>query len=382
MEVLPKLYKLSKTGSVQEWEIKVIERDNGTVNIVTSHGQKDGKLQIEQREVVGKNAGRSNETSAFQQGTKEARKKWLDKKKSGYREDHKEVNKITVLPMLAKRYDESFHKINVPYAIQPKLDGMRALVFTQNGSGSGSGVKIISRLGNSIDTVPHINAEIEKLGILNNGSYYLDGELYTTEYPFEDLVGLLKSETINEDKAEKLRHVKFYAFDLFDLKRPKLTFIERFKILQGLFNKNPSTMVLVETKIGKVLSDDIANKVRDRYLKRGYEGVMFRNLKSVYAINKRSSDLIKHKKTLDSEFEIVNFEEGKGRDIGTPIFILKTMKGDQFKARPTGTIESRRKMFEQANKLIGLLATVEYQELSQKGVPRFPVLVRIRKTME
>jgi DNA ligase 1 len=378
MEVLPKLYKLSKTGSVQEWEIKVVERDDGTVNMVTTHGQKDGKMQTEQREIKGKNAGRSNETTPFKQGVQEARKKWEDKKKSGYHEDADNVSEVTVLPMLAKRYDESSHKIEVPYAIQPKLDGMRALIYLD----SKGVVKIISRLGNSIDTVPHINNEIQKLDLLKKG-LYLDGELYTTEYPFEELVGLLKSGTVGEDKAAKLKYVKFYAFDYFDLGNLKMKFIDRFKILREMIEKKkPQTMILVETKIGKVLSDTVSNKVRDQYLKRGYEGVMFRNLKSVYAVNKRSSDLIKHKKTLDAEFEITGFEEGKGRDKGTAIFLLKTAKGDEFKARPTGTIEDRQKMFERAEKLVGKMATVEYQELSQKGVPRFPVLVRIRETME
>lgn len=382
MEIFPKLYKLSKTGSVQEWEIKVVENDDSTTHIVTTHGQKDGKMQIERREVEGKNTGRANETTSFQQGVQEARKKWEDKKKSGYQEDLTDVSNVTVLPMLAKRYDEAGHKIEIPYIIQPKLDGMRALVFPVGAQvpGSSHQVKIISRLGNSIDTVPHINAEIQKLGILKKGDY-LDGELYTTEYPFEDLVGLLKTGTVGEDKAAKLKHVKFHAFDYFNTSDPSMKFIDRFKKLKSMV-KNAKTIVLVETKIGKVLSDGIANKVRDQYLKRGYEGVMFRNLKSVYAVNKRSSDLIKHKKTLDAEFEIVDYEEGKGRDKDTPIFWLKTAKGDKFKARPTGTLENRRKMFEQADKLVGKMATVEYQELSQKGIPRFPVLVKIRETME
>lgn len=280
--------------------------------------------------------------------------------------------------MLAKKYDECKHCIQVPYAVQPKFDGMRAFVYSDRGK-----VFVMSRLGNIINTVPHINEELQQLKILKPG-VYLDGELFTFDFPFEELVGLLKTvENVTEAKQDKLRHVRFFVFDMLDTNNPKMVFKDRFKHAADLLaGVKPKTIELVETKVANVLSDQIAIKVRDRYIKRGYEGVIFRNLESIYGINKRSSDLVKYKKTLDAEYEIVDFEEAKGRDAGTPIFWLKMAKGDRFKARPMGTLEERKEMLKNAKKLVGKMATVEYQELTNKGVPRFPVLVRIRETGE
>jgi ATP-dependent DNA ligase len=379
METLPKLYKQNTTGNVSEWEISVIERDSGDVHIVTKHGISDGKMQTEQRLVKGKNEGRANATNAFEQGVREARKKWENKKKAGYHEQIGKASVKVLLPMLAKQYDQCKHCIQIPYAIQPKFDGMRAFLYLD----SVNKPKLVSRLGNPIETTPHINEEVKELKILKPG-VYLDGELFTFDYPFEELVGLLKtSENLSEEKLEKLRHVKFYVFDMLDTNNKKMTFRERFKVVSSLLEKiKPKTLASVETKVGNVFSEDVAIKIRNKYIKQGYEGVMFRNLESEYGINKRSSDLIKFKKTLDAEYEIIGYEEAKGRDIGTPIFLLKTSKGDQFSARPTGTLESRKEMLKKVKSLIGKMATVEYQELSKKGVPRFPVLVRIRETME
>jgi ATP-dependent DNA ligase len=379
METLPKLYKQNTTGNVSEWEISVIERDSRDVHIVTKHGITDGKMQTEQRLVKGKNEGRANATTAFEQGVREARKKWENKKKAGYHEQIGKASVKVLLPMLAKQYDQCKHCIQIPYAIQPKFDGMRAFLYlTSDGE-----PKLVSRLGNPIETTSHINEEVKQLKILKPG-VYLDGELFTFDYPFEELVGLLKtSENLSEEKLEKLRHVKFYVFDMLDTNNKKMPFKERFKTVSALLEKfKPKTLASVETKVGNVFSEDVAIKIRNKYIKQGYEGVMFRNLESEYGINKRSSDLIKFKKTLDAEYEIIGYEEAKGRDVGTPIFLLKTSKGDQFSARPTGTLDSRKEMLKKVKSLIGKMATVEYQELSKKGVPRFPVLVRIRETME
>jgi len=375
MEILPKLYKLDSNHNITEWEISVIERDNGEVHIVTKHGVKNGKIQIEQRAVKGKNIGRANETTAFEQGVREATKKWTDKQKNGYTPDIKKVaSHKPILPMLAKQYDTFKHYLQIPYAVQPKLDGMRALITYRDGK-----IVITSRLGNEINSVPGINQELLDLKMLKP-HWYLDGELYTLDYPFEELIGLLKSDKITEVKAQKLARVKFYAFDFFDTTRPQLTFKQRYKFLSKLVKKfKPKRIVLVPTNISKVLSTAVAKKIRDRYIKQGNEGAMFRNLDSVYEINKRSSNLLKYKKTLDAEYEIIGFVEGKGRAAGTPVFWLKTPQGDKFKAKPSGTYEQQHRMFLEADKLVGQMATVEFQELSKKGVPRFPILIRIRR---
>ena len=80
---------------------------------------------------------------------------------------------------------------------------------------------------------------------------------------------------------------------------------------------------------------------------------------------------------MESEYEIVGFKQGDGRDKGTVIWVCKT-DNKEFSVRPKGTIDSRKELFINAKSCIGKKLTVIYQELSEMGVPRFPVGKAIR----
>jgi len=46
--------------------------------------------------------------------------------------------------------------------------------------------------------------------------------------------------------------------------------------------------------------------------------------------------------------------------------------------KPEGTLETRRKYFENKNNFLGKLLTVKFQNLTNLGIPRFPVGIVIR----
>ena len=81
----------------------------------------------------------------------------------------------------------------------------------------------------------------------------------------------------------------------------------------------------------------------------------------------------------DDEFEIIGFQEGCGVDEKTVIWKCKTTNNEEFNVRPIGDLEHRRLLFSKAPKYIGKMLTVKYQELSEIGVPRFPVGKDIRE---
>ena len=56
----------------------------------------------------------------------------------------------------------------------------------------------------------------------------------------------------------------------------------------------------------------------------------------------------------------------------------KTPEGLTFRARPRGTREARTEQYQNGNDYIGKQLTVRYQELTDDGVPRFPVGITIR----
>ena len=100
---------------------------------------------------------------------------------------------------------------------------------------------------------------------------------------------------------------------------------------------------------------------------------MVRNNSGEYGLNRRSKNLQKYKKFFDQEFEIVGYYEGTGNDRGTVIWECMTEDGQIFKARPKGTREQRTLWFDTADSYIGSTLTVRYFEMTDDGVPRFPV---------
>jgi DNA ligase-1 len=110
----------------------------------------------------------------------------------------------------------------------------------------------------------------------------------------------------------------------------------------------------------------------------GYEGIMLRNISGLYQENYRSNDLMKYMEFFVGEYPIVDFREAMGRDAGTVIWECETPEGRRFSVRPRGTQEARREWFSKGASLVGKKLTVIYQELSEMGVPRFPVGKAIR----
>lgn len=63
--------------------------------------------------------------------------------------------------------------------------------------------------------------------------------------------------------------------------------------------------------------------------------------------------------------------EAEGRDSGTVIWRCATKTGDEFDCRPIGSMEHRKALFQNAKANVGKMLTIKYQELSEKGIPRF-----------
>jgi DNA ligase-1 len=60
------------------------------------------------------------------------------------------------------------------------------------------------------------------------------------------------------------------------------------------------------------------------------------------------------------------------------VFEVKNKKGQIFSVRPKGTREMRTEWFKDIKKLTGEKLTVRYQNLSEDGIPIFPVGICVR----
>jgi DNA ligase-1 len=330
-------------------------------------GQIEGKKILSSDTIKeGKNIGKSNETTAAEQALAEAESRWTGKLKKGYVTDLNGANagKVDDIieggfnPMLAKSFDE----LEYPFAMQPKLDGIRC---------GATETSLWTRTRKPIRSVPHINHALSKL---KNAPSKLDGELYNHDFKdnFEKITHI-----VGQKKDVDPEHdvVQYHVYDMPSDK----PFIERNADLITLFKKMPpnSPLQLVETVI--VNDEQEMIQAYDEFKARGYEGAIIRPLNGKYEY-KRSSNLLKLKDFEDNEFKVVGVEEGRGKLQGhAGAFICVTENGDEFKAKMAGEIKHLKDYWINKKDYIGQMLTVKHQGYTGKNnVPRFPVGKAIR----
>ena len=372
----PPVFGTDKNGKTRVWKASVQTSGPHAFSVI-EHGVYEGKLQEDRREYTsGKNIGKKNETSPLEQCVLETEKKMRDKiEKENYSEkDAKSSSQQRkIFPMLANKYEPNNTKkrqgIVYPCFVQPKLDGLRCVVYLDD---KGS-VVYQSRTGGQFVVLQHLDAPVKRL-VAKSTNIILDGELYTDQIPFEELAGIIKKKKLTEEDQIKIREVKYHVYDVV---QPKVGFQDRFVYLQSLFSSYADDWIVpVPTYLVQSVAD--FKEKFGEFVAAGYEGIMLRNSAGLYQENYRSNDLMKYKEFFEDEYVIVNYREATGRDAGTVVWECQTPEGTVFYVRPRGTVEMRRKWFQQGKNFIGKKLTVIYQELSELGVPRFPVGKAIR----
>jgi DNA ligase-1 len=389
MSDFPPLCGEATTGKTKVWSIRVFERMGQSV-IQTTHGYLNGKMQINEKVISqGKNIGKKNETSALEQAVSEARATWVKKIESGYAESilatmsvdveesevqsavqskaesatqskGKGIHAEVPLPMLAHDYHKRGKSALFPCFVQPKLDGTRCVGMPGNG--------LFSRLRKSFPHMEHILSELHQLP----PEIILDGELYSSTLTFQEIVGLVKKETLRDGDAEKQRQIQFHVYDII----VDMPFHNRLANLKHLFQRHKfQHLVLVPTEMCE--SEEKMKEKHAAYVLSGYEGIMLRTKLGVYK-HSRSVDLLKYKEFLDDEYEVVGFEQGQGLEEGCVIWVCRTAEQKTFHCRPRGSRESRSELFQNGADYIGKKLTVRFQELTDERIPRFPVGIAFR----
>lgn len=80
------------------------------------------------------------------------------------------------------------------------------------------------------------------------------------------------------------------------------------------------------------------------------------------------------------EFDIIGIEEGRGKLSGhVGAFVCMTDEGQEFKAKMSGSTEKLKEYFENHDLWKKKQLTVQFQDLTAYGLPRFPVGLRIKE---
>lgn len=359
----PTLYGRSSSGKLLFWDIEARET-SGKVCVLTQYGYSDGEIQHSAVYVEnGKNIGRSNETTAYQQACLEAESKWNKKKDKKYVENREELDQDQrIFPMLAHNFKKRSHDIVWSAFVQPKLNGIRCLCHKT----SEKEIIYLSRGGKQFNTLEHFTPHL--LPVMNVNEI-LDGELFTRELTFQEIVAAVRREKTKNPNIDK---IEYWVYDCVQL---EATFDERNRHLIGMLPQD-GPIVLVPTL--EVENEDAMRKAHVKFVQQNYEGTIIRNKLGLYKCKYRSKDLQKFKDFLDEEFTIVGGKEGVGRAKGTITWTCVTEDGKTFDTRPTGTEEQRRYWWENLSKFIGQKLTVRYQNRSDDNIPIFPVGINIR----
>ena len=379
-----KLFCCKSNNKFYIWE-GYIEQNEDKTFIITRNGYENGKMTTHTKEITeGK-----QKRSILEQAQMILQRKYEDKmNKEGYtidkitkdnqlksEENEFELHKFR--PMLAQNTNsKKIDKINFDeVCVQPKLDGFRCIVFWSSKHNS---VILMTRTGKYITFFNHIKLALEpffKNKVHKN--YILDGEIYSKEIPFQEIIGFTHKKELSKEDETKIVKIGYYIFDMFDILHQKLEFNKRYQIISKNFNKKSNTLYLVPCK--SIHSKEELKSYFASCIKDNYEGVMIRYLNGYYDINKRSKFLLKYKEFKEEEFTIISGKEAEGNDKGTVIFECETPDKLTFFVRPVGTREQRIKYFNNLDKYIGKKLTVQFQEYTDDKIPRFPVGKAIRE---
>ena len=362
---LDPLYKRDSKGKVRIWTMEVGFNNNDEAGIRTISGLLDGqKVTSAWNLTEAKNVGRSNATTAKTQAEFEAQAEWTKNVDKEYFADVNAIDSYTAFkPMLA----HDFTKTPVTSGItQPKLDGIRMVVNTRG---------LYSRSNKEIVAVPHIAEALAEF-IKDHPTVTLDGELYNHELKdnFQKITSLVRK-TVNlgaDELAESKELVQYHIYDMFDSANPDMTFMQRYNWIQKnvhLVNKKAVGIHLVASAICET-SEEI-DVMYGEYTTAGYEGQMVRQ-DTIYE-NKRSKGLLKRKEFITEEYQVVEVHEGQGNWAGyAKRLTLKMANGTTFSSGIRGSQSQLKTLLENPN--IDW-ATCRYFELSNDGVPRFPVTI-------
>lgn len=415
----PTLYALNKDGSYQVWNVTT-EGDE----VVVSFGKENGKTQQKRTKCKMKNVGRSNETSAAVQAILEARSKWEKQVRLGYRESKEELQtEENFSPMLAHDATKRASAIVYPAYVQPKLDGVRALVTLDK-----DGIPVFNSRGNK--TYPVQGALLQQVKELaeHSGFDKLDGELYIHGLSLQKIVALAKKwrtpeqieAEIEKDyqgdikrrqkaidngeenwkdhdgevypvTVEAIKDVDRYSgyssldleYHIFDIpvnanspwysdEHDKTRHQDLLEVAQAV----ECELELPKIKIvhGEFVKDEASVKrFIGYYMQDGFEGVIIRNFKGVYEFGQRSTDLQKWKLFQDGEAKVLNSVEDKN---GEGVLLCEEKDGTRFNCKMKGTHKERTQG--RMLRLVGKFINFTFQSRTDDGVPQFPVGQSVR----
>lgn len=307
-----------------------------------------------------------------------------------YLPDNRTTVDGSVLPMLAKTYDNTNNKLFKKcsgYTGQYKINGLRCFISAVRNDGDifkPISLKFQSREGTYWNSLSNLEdcllAYIPSkfLEKMIEEHYILDGELYLPGKSVNEINHFVKDPNCFENKL-----IQYWCYDVAieDMSQYNriVTLRDNFELFFTRFNTkeahlaNINRLVMLETE--PILNGEDATKYRDEYIDLGFEGLILRNPDADYQFGKRNQSMIKYKRATDGKFVIVDIvpEGYKRPDI--PLLICKNDINDKvFEVHLSSSLDFQRNVLKNKHKYIGKTLFITYGERS--GVHNLPFHVK------
>lgn len=298
----------------------------------------------------------------------------------------------TLLPMLAKVYDNTNNKLFNKVAVwdgQWKINGLRCFISAESNNDMFKPItlKFQSREGtywNSLNYLEEYLLDVLDKRLLNKmieEHYILDGEIYLPNHSVNEINHFVKDAKCPENKL-----LQYWCYDIAIDDTSQSDRLAYLHAIQGHYMKVftskeehlNNTQRLIILPIYNIENDCRAVLKRNAFIDLGFEGLIMRNPIAEYQYGKRQlSTMIKYKRSTDGKFTIIDiYPEGIKRK-NIPLFLLKNDINDAtFEVHIGGNQDYQSTFLKEDKKrdTIGKQMYVEYGERS--GVNQVPFHVK------
>lgn len=442
-ELLPRerLFKRDYNGNILVWQgfvsKEVVTEKYTTKNVIRlcfRYGVYDGKLQYHKTDIIVK----KSQSTVIGQAKFELDSIYNKQIKKGYKSlylltgnaaynndfahsvistEHNLLNNLLpiyntdanncIKPMKCQKFQ--IGKFRYPALIQPKINGVRAVVMleeftptdlfdTNYITKNNKNYKVV------IKTKEGLQYHIEHLELLfmyfymnveNSFNIVFDGELYI---PFEKVTSIGGAARNPQNPLhEKLIFVNF------DLSIPEKTNAERDEIRLQIWNEFRSKnkfqvryssiyysdhsehSTWSNYKIIVLLSDDVysdegALDYMEKCIRKGFEGAVIRTKEADYQFGSRPKTMMKLKKFEDAEFECIDYKWSGDPELKVGFSVVLICRNDindgVFESTVIGTVEERKAIID--NPPIGKKVTIKFYERTKNGLPFHSNVIAIR----
>ena len=226
----------------------------------------------------------------------------------------KDAYKVPVFEcMLAHDGANHEKKITGKKLLEPKLDGVRAVTVVDFESRS---VTMYTRNGKVLENFGHITAALEQHIDTLERSYVLDGEVVSNS--FQELMTQVHRK--GDVQAQDARLMLFDIVPLVEFKAGKSVMGQRrrtnlLKSFAKAFEDTGCVDIIpqIEVNLDEFLGDQEYRDYNKSMVAQGFEGIMIKDPDAKYEC-KRSTSWLKQKPFIEVSLEIIEIEQGTGRN--------------------------------------------------------------------